>query len=489
MTDVQPAPAQTPSLAEELRSTFLFESLTDEQLAWLADRGDVVVLPEGQPVYREGEPATCFYMLLDGRVRLSRQVQSEELVVAETGQRGVYAGATRAWVGATDEARYGNSLTVLAPSRLFRLSADEFSSAMQRWFPMAMHLLDGLFLGIRNAEAQTSQRATLLALGQMSAGLTHELNNPAAAGTRAVGQLRERVAGMRSKLAMLADGSLDSSILPRLVRLQEEAVTRATKPPVQTPMEASDAEDELADWLDEHGVAGGYDLAPVLAAAGLDSGWAEEVLEAVGEQFLEPAVRWIAYSVDTESLMRELEDATSRISDLVGAVKQYTSMDRAPYSDVDVIAGLDSTVVMLSHKIGPSIRVVRDYEPDLPLVPAYGGELNQVFTNLLDNAADAMDGEGSLVLRARRDGEGVLVEVVDDGPGIPPDVLDRVFDAFWTTKPAGRGTGLGLDIARRIVEKRHLGRLAVTSRPGETRFSVWLPLRPALQEAPPPGGA
>jgi len=485
VTETQPT-SESVSLAEELRSTFLFESLTDSQRAWLADRGEVVVLPEGQPVYREGEPAAFFFLLLDGRVRLSRQVQSEELVVAETGQRGVYAGATRAWVGAADEARYGNSLTVLAPSRLFRLPAEEFAAAMQEWFPMAVHLLDGLFLGIRNAEAQTSQRATLLALGQMSAGLTHELNNPAAAGTRAVGQLRERVAGMRSKLATIAGGSLDGALLPRLVRLQEEAVTRATKPPVRSPMEATDAEDELADWLDEQGVAGGYDLAPVLASAGLDPAWGEEVLEAVGEQCLDAAVRWIAYSVDTESLMRELEDATSRISALVGAVKQYTSMDRAPYADVDVPAGLDSTVVMLSHKIGPSISVVRDYEPDLPLVPAYGGELNQVFTNLLDNAADAMGGQGRLLLRARREGEGVRVEVVDDGPGIPTAALDRVFDAFWTTKPAGRGTGLGLDIARRIVEKRHSGRLTVTSRPGETCFAVWLPLRPVLQEAAPP---
>ncbi len=233
-------------------------------------------------------------------------------------------------------------------------------------------------------------------------------------------------------------------------------------------------------------MAGAYDLSEVLVTAGLDEQWLEELL-AVSSQPPDSALRWIAYTLDTEALMDEIEDASTRISTLVAAVKQYSHMDAATHSDVDVHPGLDSTVVMLGHDLA-GVRVLREYDRDLPPVPAYGAELNQVWTNLIDNAADAMGGSGTLGLRTRRDGPWLLVEVSDDGPGIAPDVQARIFDAFFTTKPAGQGSGLGLDNARRIVVQRHAGSIAVDSSPAGTTFSVRLPLTRPAPEVPPAQG-
>lgn len=461
-------------LLAELRSTFLLEGLDDEQLAFVAAHGVEVAFDAGVRVFSEGEPAEHFYVLLDGAVQLLRRVGRDEVVVTETSQRGVYAGATRAFVPSATEQGYMNSLRTTVPSRFFRLDGSAFAELMQRWFPLAVHLLDGLYLGVRSSEATVRQREKLASLGALSAGLAHELNNPAAAGTRAAHQLRGRIAAMRHKLAKLADGRLDGRALAQLVDLQEEAVERLAKAPERSALEAADAEDAVSDWLDAHGVADSWELAPVFVGAGLDVDFLDKVGATLDADFLEGALRWLAYTVETEGLMNEIADATSRISTLVAAVKQYTHMDRAPFQEVDLHAGLDSTVVMLGAKLS-GITVVRDYADDLPAVPGYGGELNQVWTNLIANAAEAMDGAGTLTLRTARDGDAVVVEVIDDGPGIPEEVADRVFDAFFTTKPVGVGSGLGLDISKRIVETRHAGRLEFDSRPGRTVFRVRLP--------------
>ena len=347
---------------------------------------------------------------------------------------------------------------------------------MGEWFPMAVHLLDGLFYGIRNTNEVINQRERLLALGSLSAGLTHELNNPASAAVRATSALRTRVAGMRHKLGMIVAGKFPVTAMESLIELQEAAVERVAKAPVLTPMEASDREDVLGEWLEDHGIADGWDLAPTFVQAGLDDEWLDLVADSVPDGILEGAIRWLNYTVETELLMNEIHDSTTRISTLVGAAKQYSQMDRAPFQTVDVHELLDSTLTMLSGKIG-KITVVKDYDRTLPQIPAYAAELNQVWTNLIDNAVDAMDGDGTLTVRTSPDSRTAWWS----RSATPVPVSRRTSRAGSSSsssppRPVGEGTGLGLDISWRIVVKKHHGDLTVISVPGDTRFRVRLPL-------------
>ena len=461
---------------DELRTLFLFESLTDEQLDYLSSHGTVESYPAGATVFAEAEPATRLVVLLSGSVELSRLMHGDDVRLNRTDQRGVYAGATQAFMG--ERATQVNTATLRAVSdvELFVLPADAFATFMQRFFPMAVHLLEGLFLGLRNSQLILGERERLLALGSLSAGLTHELNNPAAAAVRATAVLRDRVAGMRHKLALIADGHIDARRLHELVEFQEAAVKQAASAPVMSALDTSDAEDELAEWLDSHEIAGAWDVAGPLVAGGATVPWLEQIATAVGPENLEPAVRWLTYTVDTELLMKEIDDAVTRISGLVAAAKRYSQLDRAPHQTVDVHELLDATVVMLRAKIPGGISLVTEYDRDLPPIPAYPAELNQVWTNLIDNALGAMDGSGTLTLRTYRDADRLVVEVGDTGKGIPPEIRPRIFEPFFTTKPLGEGTGLGLDISYRIVVNKHHGDIRVDSSPGNTVFRVFLPL-------------
>jgi signal transduction histidine kinase len=462
---------------DELRSLFLFEHLSPEQLEWLQRDGWVVDLPAG-PVYAEGEAATCFYVLLEGTVAMSRRVGETDVETTRTSARGVYAGAWQSFIHDRGAQTYTGSLVAVEPSRFFVVDADVFARMVSEWFPMAQHLLEGLYFGLQNQQQRVAQRERLLALGSLSAGLTHELNNPSAAAVRAVGSLRDRVAGMRHKLGMIAAGPYTRTQLDALVALQEDAVDRVAKVTPLTPMEAADREDLLGDWLDDHGVPGGWELAPTFVAAGLDVDWLERAVDAVEPEIVEGAMRWIGYSVETELLMNEIQDSAERISSLVDAAGQYSQLDRAPFQRVDVHELLRSTLVMLSSKLGDGISVVEEFDPSLPQISAFAAELNQVWTNIIDNAIAAMAGHGTLTIRTGREGDFLVVEIADTGPGIPPDVLPRIFEPFFTTKPVGEGTGLGLDISSRIVVNKHHGDLQVTSTPGDTRFRVLLPLHP-----------
>ncbi|HKC26686.1 MAG TPA: ATP-binding protein [Jatrophihabitans sp.] len=459
---------------DELRTLFLFEKLNDEQLAWLCARGRVEQYEPGY-VLREGEPAKCLYVLLEGTIALSRRVGGDDVETTRTDQRGAYAGAWAAFLNSDAGRTYNASMRAITPVRLFMLSAEDFTQLMRQWFPMALHLLEGVFYGSQRNQRAVGERERLLALGSLSAGLTHELNNPAAAAVRATSSLRERIAGMRQKLAMIAGGAWDRSQLEKLISLQERAVEKLVKAPELSPIEAADREDEMSDWFEQHGIRSAYDLAPTFVQAGLDVAWLDQVADVCGD-ILEGAVRWLNYTLETELLMNEIEDSTTRISTLVSAAKQYSQMDRAPHQVLDVHELLDSTLVMLSRKIG-DVRVVKEYDRSLPQIPVYGAELNQVWTNLIDNALQAMGGEGTLTIRTSKVQDMVQVEIADTGTGIPDEIVGRIFEPFFTTKPVGEGTGLGLDISWRIVVNKHHGDLSVQSRPGDTRFRVRLPER------------
>jgi signal transduction histidine kinase len=264
--------------------------------------------------------------------------------------------------------------------------------------------------------------------------------------------------------------------LQALVEIQEKFVEVAADPPRLTSLQAADAEDAVADWLDEQGIAGGWELAPVFAAAGLGADQLEAVRAAAPPDALEGAIRWLSYTVETEALMREIADSTDRIAALVGAAKQYSQLDRAPHQFFDLHAGIDATLVMLGPKL-TGIQVVKDYDPAVPQIPGYPAELNQVWTNLIVNARDAMDGSGTLTLRTQVVEDCVEVEVTDTGTGIPPEIQARIFEPFFTTKPVGHGTGLGLDVSYRVVVGRHHGDLHVDSEPGRTTFTVRLPVQ------------
>ncbi|MFI9275492.1 ATP-binding protein [Kitasatospora sp. NPDC052896] len=476
-----------PCRQQEIGTLFLFEKLAPDQIARLCRDGRVETFEPG-PVYQEGDPATCFYVLLEGALVLSRRIGNLDVEVNRSSSRGVYAGAFQAYLGDRVEQVYNNSLRVVEPSRFFVLPAETFAAIMREWFPMAVHLLEGLFFGTKNTQEAVGQRERLLALGSLSAGLTHELNNPAAAAVRATSALRERVAGMRHKLGAIATGPYRRDSLEALIEVQERTAERVAKAAGNlSPLEASDREDALADWLEDQGIADGWQMAPTFVQAGLDTDWLDRVAAAVDEGALEGAVRWLSYTVETELLMNEIEDSTARISALVTAAKQYSQLDRAPYQVADVNELLDSTLLMLSGKIGPHITVVKEYDRTLPKIPAYPGELNQVWTNLIDNAVSAMrsmDTQGTLTVRTARDDGHLLVEFGDTGPGVPAEIRDRIFDPFFTTKPVGEGTGLGLDISWRIVVNKHHGDLRVRSVPGDTRFQVRLPLTSTDSNAP-----
>ncbi|WP_426567606.1 ATP-binding protein [Streptomyces canus] len=474
----------------EISSLFLFEKLSPEQLGRLCGEGRVERFEAG-PVYTEGDPATCFYVMLEGTVVLYRRVGGDDVEVSRTSQRGVYGGAMQAYLGDRVPQVYNNTMRVTEPTRFFVLPAQSFADIMQEWFPMAAHLLEGLFFGSKNTQRAVGQRERLLALGSLSAGLTHELNNPAAAAVRATATLRERVAKMRHKLAVIAQGPYSREALAELIDIQERTAERVAKAPALSPLEASDREDELTDWLDDHGIPEGWRIAPTFVQAGLDVDWLEQVAAAVDEDILPGAIGWLNYTVETELLMDEIDDSTNRISHLVDAAKQYSQLDRAPYRVVDVHELLDSTLLMLSGKIGQRIQVVKDYDRTVPSVPAYPAELNQVWTNLVDNAVFAINsagGEGTVTVRTAREGDRLLVEFRDTGPGIPADIRSRIFDPFFTTKPVGEGTGLGLDISWRIVVNKHHGSLQVESVPGDTRFQVLLPLTAPDPETAPESG-
>ncbi len=470
-----------PCSPAEIRALFLFEKLTADQLGRLCSEGRVELFDPG-PVYTEGDPATCFYVMIEGTVVLSRRVGADDAEVNRTSQSGVYSGAMQAYLSDGEPRRYLNSMRVTEPTRFFVLSSDSFAAFMQEYFPMAVHLLEGLFYGSQTTQRAVGQRERLLALGSLSAGLTHELNNPAAAAVRATSSLRDRVAHMRQKLGIIASAPYHRDALKSLVDFQERTAERVAKAQSLSPLEASDREDELTDWLDDHGIQGGWQIAPTFVQGGLDVDWLEQVAAAVDEEILQAAIGWLNYTVETELLLSEIEDSTARISHLVDAAKQYSQLDRAPYQVADVHELLDSTLLMLSGKMGSRVEVVKDYDRSLPRIPAYPAELNQVWTNLIDNAVSAINsagGDGTLTVRTAQVHDRLLVEFRDTGPGVPAEIKGRIFDPFFTTKPVGEGTGLGLDISWRIVVNKHHGDLKVESVPGDTRFQVLLPLTAA----------
>ncbi|MGH9126388.1 MAG: ATP-binding protein [Acidimicrobiales bacterium] len=450
--------------SEELRKLSLFDGLNDEQLSQLVAAGVEVQLVPGAELWQMGEHADHWCVLIDGAIALHRDGKT----VARMDVPGQWAGGLRAW---DREGVYLASARAAEAGRVFRLPSAALRELSTEWFPFIGHILAGLYGTARAVESAALRRDALVTLGTLAAGLAHELNNPAAAATRAVDSLRESCETLLSSLRHVADGAISAQQFIELDSLRREVKPRSAIP---DPLALAEDEENLAEWLSRRGVTREWDMAPTLAAAGIDEAWCERASGVLGEAALEPGLEWVASTLSLFSLLAEVEESTRRVSDIVASVKSYTQMDRAGAQRFDVTDGLESTIVMLGNKLR-GVEIVRSYGSDVPEIEGHPGELNQVWTNLIDNAVDAMDGTGTIRLTTRVEGNDLVVEVCDSGRGMPPEVVARAFEAFFTTKDVGKGTGLGLDIARRIVD-RHGGVIGIESEPGQTIIRVRIPV-------------
>jgi signal transduction histidine kinase len=450
----------------------VLETVDDDELARIAAAGRERRLATGEFLFRQGDPASAFHVVLHGALETTREVAGEQVLMLTHGPGG-YLGAT----ALLTETAYRGTTFAVADTVLFELDGDELRRLafahppLLRAFLPVLESVSGAVKGIER------DREKLLAVGSLSAGLAHELNNPAAAAARAVGTLRDDERRRQAAFASLAAAGASAGQLVALVALGAEAGERPRSAERLDSLAESDREQELDDALGDRGVADGFAIAPALVEAGLGAEWVDRVAGAVGEAVLAEGLRYVAACADAGVVLGELEEATARIADLVGALRAYSYLDQGPRQTVAINEGIESTRALLEHKLRERrVEVVRDFDAALPGVEASGPELNQLWMNLIDNAADALAPGGRITLRTRGRGERVSVEVADDGPGIPEDLQARVFDAFFTTKPVGEGAGLGLDIAQRIVVRHH-GEVRLRSRPGDTCFEVLLPVR------------
>ncbi len=454
----------------DLRPLSLFDGMTDDQLAELLEAGTEIAIEPGVDLFLEGEHADYWWVLVDGAIDLMRHVGRENNVVGQMNVPGRWAGGFRAW---DEQGVYLATGRGVTEGRVLRVPAESLRDLAAVWFPFGTHLIQGVYGTARTIESTVRQRESLVALGTLAAGLAHEINNPAAAATSAAAALDDTCQSLLSSLSRLAQARISPEQLVVLDGLRRE-IDPATGP--DSPLAVADAEDELSDWLARHDVERDWVIAPALATAGVDVAWCERAATALGDS-LEPGLEFVASSLSAVALLSEVKESTRRISELVSAVRSYSQMDRASLQQIDVTDGLESTLVMLGHKLRDGVEVIREYGADLPRIEAYAGELNQVWTRLIDNAVDAMDGKGTLRITTSLDGADLVVEIGDTGPGMSPEVAARAFEAFYTTKEVGKGTGLGLEIARRIVVERHHGAISIDSHPGETVLRVSLPTR------------
>ena len=453
----------------DLRGLGLFDGTDDTQLRQLFDLGTEVPFVPGQEVFREGRPADFWWVLLDGRVDLVRHVGREETLLGSMDVPGRWAGGFRA---RDEHGAYLATGRAATTGRFFRVPAGALGDWATTWFPLGVHLIEGLFRTARSFESTTRQKEALVALGTLAAGLAHQLNNPAAAATRAADGLAEASAALLVSLRRLAAESVTAEQFTGLDTLRL-GITR--QPAIADPMEVADREAAVADWLASHGVARPWVPAAALARAGADVAWCERVATVLDGTALEPGLEWVASTLTQAGLLAQVKESTRRISDLVTAAKTYSQLDRASMQWTDVAEGLESTLMVLADRIPPGVRVVRDFGADVPRIQAAAAELNQVWTNLVDNALHALAGGGTLRLSTRPDGGGgVVVEIGDTGTGMSPEVRAHAFDPFFTTRAVGEGVGLGLDIARRVVEG-HRGEIAIDAPPDETVLRVRLP--------------
>ena len=455
---------------EFLRKVPLFADLSDEDLQALCQMVDVISLPEGQMLFSEGDLGKHAYIVKQGQVEVFKTLDGKR-VQLEIHQPGAVIGE----MALLESAPRSASVRAVSDSRLIAINQDEFAKLLNAHPGVTLTMLHTVTSRLRSMELMLGQSEKLAALGTFTAGIAHELNNPAAAVQRGAGQLTDVVSRLQAAQTDLLRLSLSSDQIDYLHKLVERARRSALASDDLDALTRSDREASLEAWLSDHRLADAWELSPVLVNLDFDISSLGEMAAVLPETHLPLFLRFTVENYNLFSLLHEIGQGASRMHDIVKALKSYSYLDQAPVQEVDVHEGLNDTLVILRHKIKDGIRIQREYDPSLPRIQAYGSELNQVWTNLLDNAIDAVAGKGSILIRTAHGGESIQVEIEDDGPGIPVEIQSRIFNPFFTTKPLGKGTGLGLNISYNIVHK-HRGDIHVESRPGRTVFQVRLPI-------------
>ena len=461
--------------ATELSRFPIFEDVPEDQLDWFLAQSREIHLQPGEIYARQGDPADAMFVILEGDFQWRGELGGEAIVIAQ--KIGDVTGA----LPFSRMKQFTVTGRAVTEGRVLRFPASQFSELVHKMPELAKRLVGVMSDRIREATRFEQQRDRLAGLGKLAAGLAHELNNPASAAKRAASQLRAMLMRVKEASHQLGRRDLTAAQKAEIEKLEATFLQRDDPPP--DALTVSDLEDQIDSLLRSHGHNDLWQLSAELAQKGFQAEALESLFEILDADTARAALVRIAALVETANLLKEIESSTSRISDLVCAIKEYTYMDQAPVQNVDVVKSLETTLTILNHKLKRGIVVQREYEKVPLLVNSFGSELNQVWTNLIDNAIDAMEGKGELRVRTSREDTCVLVEIADNGPGISPEILSHIFEPFFTTKDVGKGTGLGLDTVQRIV-KKHSGNIQVSSKPGKTRFQVRLPLSDGSSKAP-----
>jgi signal transduction histidine kinase len=454
----------------ELLKVPAFADLPDDQITWFLSQAKEMNISAGDLAFRQDDPADAMFVFLEGQFQVRGELGGETVVIP------IKPGDVTGVLPFSRMKQFTVGGKAITDCRVLRFPASLFPDLVQKMPELAQRLVGMMSDRIRETTRREQQRDRLASLGKLSAGLAHELNNPASAAKRAASQLRDVLKKIRDASHEL--GSRDLTVAQKAeIEKLETAFVQSNDVPGD-PLAMSDLEEQIDSLLRSHGQNDLWQMAADLAQRNVRPEALESLFATLDAGTARAALVRIAASVEVATLLNEIESGTSRISDLVRAIKEYTYMDQPPLQNVDIVKSLETTLTILNHKLKHGVVVERDYQKIPLLVNSFGSELNQVWTNIIDNAIDAMGGEGKLQVRTFRDDNCVVVEIIDNGSGISPEVQAHMFDPFFTTKGVGQGTGLGLDTVQRIV-KKHRGNIQVSSKPGETRFQVWLPLAEA----------
>jgi signal transduction histidine kinase len=455
----------------ELLSVPVFADLPDDQIAWFLGQAKEMNIKAGDMAFRQDDPADAMFVVLDGQMQARGELGGETVVIP------MKPGDVTGVLPFSRMKQFTVGARAITDSRVLRYPASLFPDLVQKMPELAQRLVGLMSDRIRETTRREQQRDRLASLGKLSAGLAHELNNPASAAKRATSQLRDVLKKIRDASHALGSRDLSPEQKAEIEKLETAFVQSNEVPP--DPLAISDLEEQIDSLLRSHGQNDLWQMAADLARKNVKPEALESLFAILDPNTARAALVRIAASVEVATLLNEIESGTSRISDLVRAIKEYTYMDQTPLQNVDIVKSLETTLTILNHKLKHGVVVERHYQKIPLLVNSFGSELNQVWTNIIDNAIDAMGGEGKIQVRTYREDNCVVVEIADNGPGISADVRPHIFEPFFTTKGVGEGTGLGLDTVQRIV-KKHRGNIQVSSKPGDTRFQVWLPLAEGL---------
>jgi signal transduction histidine kinase len=449
----------------------LFSGLSASDLDALSAETELLTVGAGDHLIEEGAPGDAAYVVVDGEFEVIKKSDVQNIVIAVRESGEVFGE-----MALLDQAPRTATVRATRASHVLKIPGEAFQHLLAHSPSAALAILRTVSLRLRQNEGLLRQSEKMAALGTLSAGLAHELNNPAAAVRRSARQLRTALTDWTRWTADLARSGPTDEQLQMLDMLRARIESAQSSTAAADPMGQSDRESAIQAWLEGHGIPDAWELAPALVSGGWELESLTRIQEAFPAEILTRVLKWLATGSLAYSLLDEVGIGTERLSEIVQSVKAYSYLDQGPVQEVDVHQGLENTLVILRHKLKAGVTVKREYAPELPQIEAHGSELNQVWTNILDNAVDAMHGQGEVVLRTRREGDKVMVEIQDNGPGIPAEIQKRIFEPFFTTKPPGLGTGLGLHIAYTIVNNHH-GRIRVTSEPGRTCFEVTLPVQ------------